>query len=485
MKSKLYILLTSLFLVISVSCDDGFLEIIPDNDITVEELLDSPEKAQEYLNASYKTLAATNVMGGQTWFLSDLMSDNVDGSTAALTSGDWRAHYTWTTDIFLGTTRSLMSGAGLVNGTSNYLMANLDLVPGLNEGDRSRMEAEARFLRGLAHFELVRLFAQPYGFTADNSHQGIAIQLAYTTVGSGQNTVAEVYDQVVADMESAANALPTENNGYATSWSAKAYLARVYFQMHDYQKAFEMANDVINNGGFAFDPDLMNRFSMGGTTESTLNVLSEFITDVEGGDTSFFLLTHSAALQDQYRVAPNGLAPSYISPEAAIAANGAGVSNPLDLRSAWFSQTETGLWTSSKFGLNDPFVQIPLVHITELKLIRAEAAAELGSNLDVAIQDLNDIKLRADVPTLSDGASDLAIIQEARRERRIEMIGEGNRLHELKRIGAATRQGLTKLADEVKVRGAAWDCPGLVCQFPEIELVGSPELQPNPSGDCQ
>lgn len=474
MKSIQYKLL--LFCTISIflfsACDDSFLEIRPDNYIPESDLLNTPEDAQEYLNSSYKALAGGDFMGGNFQILSELSADNINGSLGVLNNGDWLTHYTWTTDIFLGTTRTLMQGGGRTQGRANYLMERLDNVEGLSAEDSRRMLAEGRFLRAVAHFELVRMFAQPYGFTSDNSHLGIPIYLSQTIEPVNQSTVGEVYAQIVSDLTAAAADLPDTNNGYATSWAAKGYLAKVYFQMNNFQEAHDMADDVIRNSGFGFDTDLTLRFSQEGTSEGVFELISTSENNNSGG-----------AIADHYRVSANGTAGVYYSDDFFSQ-----VANPNDLRgTTWVEKLSSELVVCHKFETDrTKWFNVPLVHITGLKLIRAESAAELGVNLDVARQDINDIKVRAGLEELSPSASDFSIITQARKERRIELIGEGNRLHDLKRIGAASRQGLTKLeSNNLKIRNIApWDCDGMVCQYPDAELKGNPDLVPNPSGGC-
>ena len=60
----------------------------------------------------------------------------------------------------------------------NVLLENMDLVTDLSAEQKARTTAEAKFLRAIGHFELVRMFANPYGFTGDNSHDGIPLRLA-------------------------------------------------------------------------------------------------------------------------------------------------------------------------------------------------------------------------------------------------------------------------------------------------------------------
>jgi hypothetical protein len=123
---------------------------------------------------------------------------------------------------------------------------------------------------------------------------------------------------------------------------------------------------------------------------------------------------------------------------------------------------------------------LPVIHITEMKLIRAESAAELNQNLAVAIADINDITNRAYGGTLAPlpaNATPAAIIARVRAERKLEMVFEsGDRLQQIKRIGAK---------GEASVVGQAnWNCPGFALQLPATEIVTNIEFEQNPQGGC-
>src|SRR5690606_6800105 len=93
-----------------------------------------------------------------------------------------------------------------------------------------------------------------------------------------RSTVAEVYEQVIADLEyGAANGPVTPSNkGYLSRTAANLLLSRVYLtrgQAGDYEKAVQYADLVINNSpsafGFVSATDYVNYFS------STTNSVSE------------------------------------------------------------------------------------------------------------------------------------------------------------------------------------------------------------------
>ena len=115
------------------------------------------------------------------------------------------------------------------------------------------IKAEALALRGLALFDLTRLFAMPYTLNNGTS-LGVPIEIKTTlpTHQPARNTVAECYQQVIDDMTGALklSALSADKkNGYLNVWSVKALLSRVYLYMNDSEKALALAKEVMNNGG--------------------------------------------------------------------------------------------------------------------------------------------------------------------------------------------------------------------------------------------
>ena len=116
---------------------------------------------------------------------------------------------------------------------------------------------ENYYLRALSYFLLVNEFAQPY---SNNPTQNPGLPLKLTSdpddLPQSRSTVAEIYDQVVKDLQDAISymTLPAgmspKNSCYATKEAAEALLARVYLYMENWEGAWNMANAVITSGRF-------------------------------------------------------------------------------------------------------------------------------------------------------------------------------------------------------------------------------------------
>jgi hypothetical protein len=308
------------------------------------------------------------------------------------------------------------------------------------------------------------LWGQPFVPSNTNAQLGIPIKDTSAPTAVIRHTVGEVYQKVISDLKIAENLLPDQNGVYPTKWAAKALLARVYFQMNDFTNAYNYANQVITSGKFTFDADFSKRFSAGGSPEAIFQLIYE-----TNNPTGRF-----NELRNPFRTNQAGKPALRVSTYLAQKA----LANPADKRRAWYKTVGSDVLTTKYDSLS---FKVPVLHLTEMKLIRAESAAEMNANLAVGIQDLNDIITRAygaGSSLLLPGNSTAATLKDGvRRERELEMVFEGDRLQQLKRIGAK--------GENITIRNAPYDCNGLIFVFPTNEVFQNPGFVQNPTGGCQ
>lgn len=103
--------------------------------------------------------------------------------------------------------------------------------------------AEARFMRALSYFYLVRNWA---GVPIRDENNMEVRELP-------RNTQAEVYAFILADLEWAETRLPDNPRqlGSPSKWSVKALLTDVYMNLHQYDKARDRAEAIIGSGKFS------------------------------------------------------------------------------------------------------------------------------------------------------------------------------------------------------------------------------------------
>lgn len=126
----------------------------------------------------------------------------------------------------------------------------------INEQLKNTRLAEARFIRALKYFFLVR----QYGGVHLTLEETLGLETEATRA-----SVAEMYDAIIGDLTFALNALPVKNSdvGRATKPAAEHMLAIVHLtrashpqagQAGDYAAAANFATSVIQNYGFALEP---------------------------------------------------------------------------------------------------------------------------------------------------------------------------------------------------------------------------------------
>ena len=222
-------------------------------------------------------------------------------------------------------------------------------------------------------------------------------------------------------------------------------------KMMDWANAVQFANIAIDEG-FASLGDL-DRFTLEPSVETLFGTVSIEIQDGEGGIE--FQDNRSGEFSAQYRSDGS-------NPELKLSSDFVSLmqNNPSDNRFDLLDENDPSL--VAKFNKN--IFSVPIVHLTYIKLLRAEALGYMGMDLGTAINDINDIRDRAfgeGINSLPDNATAEEIIEAARMEIRKETVCEGVWINHLKRMGA--------MGEDIMVRGAPWDCPGMAIQFPNDE----------------
>ena len=465
-----YSLIAMLFLG-TAACEKA-LEFGRDGGIVDEEqILGSAKGILGLLNDAYGTTA--NYMGGQFAGLAELIGDNLERPSA---NNDLDEVYTHNVLFFNSTVGAWYAQPYSAILNLNKVLENVDALPedSLSAAEKERVKGEALFLRAMAHFELVRLWAHPYGYTQDNVHNGVVYKEFSPAELQAREMVGEVYNKVIADLLTARDFLPDDNGIYADKYAVQALLAKVYFQKGDYANAAAFAADVIDNGGFSLGTEV-DRFQQNIVLPEIVFQLQSYADFgagfgffASGGYTSFYT----------YRPADNITNPLFRPTRAFYNIYAADTNDRrVDSNFVIVNEGEANEFIAcTKF--NEDYFNVPVLHLTEMKLIRAEALAQEGSDLATAIQDVNDIKERAygsSVNNLPPTSAASTIIEEVRFERRMELFGEGSRFHEMKRRAAIEGEALDS-------RGDPWDCNGMILQFPISEQ--SDQFEMNPTGGC-
>jgi len=447
------ILLISILLLV-ISCKKP-LDLSPVDSIEQDQALLTSKDVEVALIGAYADLGRTDFYGGRPFIMADFLAN-----TNAI---EWTGTYEELTQTI---TKSILKTNGFVSNVwrDGYRAINdvnnvLGAIGKVDEAKKARISGEAKFIRGAAYFDLVRLFGKAYNDGSPTTNLGVPIILTPTSSISEENhvsraTVAAVYEQAIKDLTEAETELPGTNGFFATKSSAAGMLARVYLQMGNYAAAANAANRVINSGNYS----LRNNFSQAFPT-----VQEEGSPAQPGSNTAedvFAIqvtnLTGFNGFNEFYGSATYGGRGDAVILETWIAAN----YTADDDRGAFFY--DDGDLFTSKFA--NQYGNVPIIRLAEMYLIRAECnqrltpAAPIGGK--TPLEDLSVIRSRAGLTTTS--ATLAAILN----ERKLELAFEGFALHDAKRT-------------QTNIGNIAWNANNLVFPIPQREIDANKNLVQN------
>lgn len=142
---------------------------------------------------------------------------------------------------------------------ANLVLDNLGAASSQNA---AQYEAEAKFLRAYAYFQLVRLFGDiPL---VDKVIPPLETEIAFTRVGT-----TEIYNLIVSDLETAvANLTDGGAKDQASRAAAQGLLAKVFLTLGRYGEAQGLCEDIMNpSRGYILESDFRDIFYDEGNDE--------------------------------------------------------------------------------------------------------------------------------------------------------------------------------------------------------------------------
>ena len=349
--------------------------------------------------------------------------------------------------------------------------------------------AEAKVLRALAHFDLVRIYGKPY---TEDQGASLGVPLVTGVLESNakpaRSTVAEVYTQVVKDLTEAisSNALATETEpGYVSVWGAKAILSRVYLNMGDYANALSVAEDIIKNSGAA----LWTRDQYFKAWDASTPNESEFLFRLNvAGSTDSNDLNGIGNLQQRDGYKEMVATKKFVDMLT---------SDPEDVRNDMFlpatAAKEVATYGTNKVYLNKLRGQggnlrnvtiVPIIRLSEVYLTAAECAFR-NNDKTKAVEYLNDLVKNRTTTEASLATVDNITLERILIERRKELIGEGQRYFDaLRNNETITRY--TSEADKGWHKTLSKDAQSCnrdyfksIAAIPQAEINANPNIKQN------
>ncbi|MBH13467.1 MAG: RagB/SusD family nutrient uptake outer membrane protein [Leeuwenhoekiella sp.] len=425
--------------VFTFSCDDN-LEIDPEQSIDGSQALNSEQNIAALLLGVYEEAGQGVSFGGDIQIMADLLgaSDQISWFGTFLAPRQLIQKSLLVDNTFVRDT--WFNNYETINQT-NLIIDNLDVITS-SDAYRAQIEGEAKFLRAMSYFELVRLWGLPYEAGTTNSQPGVPLRLIgyedYSQpLPAERASVEEIYAQVLSDLEDAYTNLPASNDIFADRYAAQALRARVYLQMQNYAAARDAANDVIENSGASLTGSFSDAFNNDADSSEDL---FDFQVTNQTGDSD--LITFYASQDNGGRGGDIVLNPAYFAlfPDAD------------DERANFTYIGDYGDNLTGKY--TNQFANIAIFRLAEMYLIRAEG--NIMENTAVGqtpAEDVNLLRLRAGAETVSAPLTQEDILL----ERQLELAFEGFLLHDLKRT-------------QNDVDGLPYNDPSLVLPIPQNEM---------------
>jgi hypothetical protein len=244
--NKLYIaILLSAGIALQGCKDNNFLDV-PSRERVEADDSETPYTPEQFVNGIYGMFTewdySFSFLG-----ITEIISDNADkGSSSTDAGGDKLLLDNLTYTSTAGSFQALWVRWYKSIGRASQAIEFIEKAGLTDAAYKNRLIGEARFLRALNYFYLVR----GWGDVPIQDRDLIKREPA-----------AEVYAYIEADLQFAIDNLPVKSAyaakdlGRATKGAAQGLLSKVYLYQSKWQQAADMAKAVINSGGYSLETD--------------------------------------------------------------------------------------------------------------------------------------------------------------------------------------------------------------------------------------
>ncbi|UZD22913.1 RagB/SusD family nutrient uptake outer membrane protein [Algoriphagus halophytocola] len=351
---------------------------------------------------------------------------------------------------------------------ANIVIEKAPLSEELTEDEMNGFIAEAKFLRALTYFDLVR----NWGGVPLRTEQNISDK------DVPKSSVEDVYSLILSDLEAAETGLPTAaaEPGRPTQWAAKTLLADVYLQLEEFDSAKLKAEEVIDSDAFQLvhvtSVDELREKIFGPTLISSSEEIFSFKFARQTGQ-------------------GNGLPWILNHPSTGLYNFGGAYAHYGDASNPFYKEWEDGdlrksLWQFVDFGLGDSTLvngkyaepqavdntgagnDTPIYRYAELLLIYAEASAQVDGLTEENMDAVNQIRRRAfgldpleasSMDYTLEGLNTTEFLDLILQEKAYETQFEGKRWLDLKRTGRAEEFVMKNKGLSIADRHYLWPIP--------------------------
>lgn len=440
--NKMGILSIALAMTVS-SCNKEFLSAVPELDLSDATVFNTPARVLSQVNGLYGSAKNGSLFGGRYLIYNDIRGEDwVNRTTNSVTGYSTYQGNQDPSDSYLA--NFWVQGYLTINRTNLFLEGLAANPNAVSSTLAANYRGEAKFLRALTYFSLVQYFAKPY-ILDKGASAGLPLRLK-GSVSSADNdmprsTVAQVYAQVLSDLNDAENELPDSygtallNTTRAHKNTAIALKTRVKLAMGDYAGVIADANKIVSatapfksstRVAHALQADVSAVFKAPYTTTESILSFPMDATNAPGTQNQLGYYFNAGNVEYYLNTGTIGI---YNNPQFAAT----------DDRKTKLTVATTAVAkfpSSTKFSGVSPYVDfVPNIRYAEVLLNLAEAEAETG-NLSRAAALLKAVHGRSDAAYVFAALDTKAdVIKAILTERRIEFLAEGFRANDVTRRG--------------------------------------------------
>lgn len=416
------------------SCED-FLTVNPSNQAPADSYVRTTDDAQVMINGILRNMTSSSYYGRNF----QVQADYKGGDLVPLMMGRGSdAYYTF------NQTAEASSGSGFWNQIYyclmqvNNLLANIETLQAEGATGFDSFKGYALILRAQLHFDLVRLYGLPYNYKPESYGVPIANRVFDAYEQRTRDSVKEVYDQIVADLNAGIPLVPTgnKNNSIYFHYYGKSLLSKVYLYMDNFSGALQAAQDVINNSSYKLytNTEWLGSWSKEFGSESIFELgMYDSEADLTTSSLGYYylpkgyfnvagILTASNYYLDRLGEDPDDVRWSVMLPDEKHNPDG----NPPVIRLGGNCKYVGGPGITGDKGKASA-VNIKVMRFSEVYLIAAEAAL-MSNNNALAAEYLNAIRKRS--PNLAPATASTVTRRMILDERSKEFYAEGHKFFE-------------------------------------------------------
>ncbi|NCC47256.1 MAG: RagB/SusD family nutrient uptake outer membrane protein, partial [Bacteroidia bacterium] len=248
-KYKLILPVLALISSMLLSCE-GFLDTKPTDSVVAETAMQTLYDANVAVNGIYVDMKYQDYYGTLMQLMGDQRGDNIQ---PRVMSTGWVQVYTLGYESESSTYFEIWNRCYQTIMRCNTLLANIENLEPANSAQVAQKNdyiGQAYAVRALVYFDLARLYGYPY--MKDNGASLGAVLITGLTAPSEskqpRSTVAQTYEQVLDDLQTALPLLSRDKNtGHFNYWAARLLQARVFLYKGDWNNAYVAAKEVIDD----------------------------------------------------------------------------------------------------------------------------------------------------------------------------------------------------------------------------------------------